>query len=566
MSNNTIPIGSDGFYHPSTEDEIIQLVKKAYDEKQEIRCRGAAHSVSRVIYTDPGKGDPPTPNRVSEQKPPKGPNLNLMLDNYMQLTWIDEKNGIIEVEAGIHLGKDPLDPTGKSSLENSLLYQTFLKGWTLADLGGITHQTVSGFMMTGSAGGTLMYTLEDNLLALRVIDGTGKVEWIEKDKDEDLFNAAALSLGLLGIISKVRFKLTPNFYIYGQMITKKTDAADSPIDLYGNGGSDKPSMEEFIRQTPYTRILWWPQKGVERIVIWEAVRNPSIPVFDPVPYYEFTTKPFSTQLEQLGASVLFTLLGNKGFLKTWRKLGKDFKQFKNNLRKDWLKNEGKFLGGFISGAITFILKVLFFFVVLFFSIFKSLLIKLYPTIVDILQPLTKDGKAQLFMDYMWRSLPMDNGADDILMGTEFTEIWIPVSETAHTMRVLKKLFDEKGTDASGYYSTELYAGKKSSFWLSPSYGGDMFRVDVFWYINNEGNPAAKGGFYSQFWDTLRKENIPFLLHWAKFIPEYNYKEWAEYYRSMHPKWNDFMELRKQRDPKNIFLNDYWSQHLFGEVK
>ena len=40
---------------------------------------------------------------------------------------------------------------------------------TLRDLGGITHQSVSGFLMTGSSGGSLQYGIDENLLAL--LDG-----------------------------------------------------------------------------------------------------------------------------------------------------------------------------------------------------------------------------------------------------------------------------------------------------------------------------------------------------------------------------------------------------------
>ena len=170
----------------------------------------------------------------------------------------------------------------------------------------------------------------------------------------------------------------------------------------------------------------------------------------------------------------------------------------------------------------------------------------------------------MFMDYVWQSLPMDNGADDILMGTEFTEIFIPLTYTEKTMRLLKELYERKGLEAAGYYSNELYAGIKSEFWLSPSYKEDTFRVDLFWYINNDGNPAAKGGYYCQFWDMLRENNIPFRFHWGKFMPEYDYKAWADYYRSQYPRWDDFMKLRIEMDPRNIFLTKYWRLHLFGE--
>lgn len=202
---------ADGFYHPETEEQIVCLVKKANAEGLQIRCRGAAHSVALSIYTDPGQREPAVPNKVSEESPPEGPNLNIMLDQFIKLEWIDTEQGIVEAEAGLHLGKDPLDPTGTSTLENSLLYQIFQKGWALNDVGGITHQTVSGFLTTGSAGGSLTYDLSRNIIAFRVIDGCGDVQWIEKG--DDIFGAISLSLGLLGIITKVRLQLAPAFNI-----------------------------------------------------------------------------------------------------------------------------------------------------------------------------------------------------------------------------------------------------------------------------------------------------------------------------------------------------------------
>jgi len=54
--------------------------------------------------------------------------------------------------------------------------------------------------------------------------------------------------------------------------------------------------------------------------------------------------------------------------------------------------------------------------ILFFMTFKGLLHALYPVVLDILQPLTKKGKGQLFMDYTYSSLPMDNNANDIIIG------------------------------------------------------------------------------------------------------------------------------------------------------
>lgn len=559
----------DGFYHPPNEKEIACLVKKAYDEGLQVRCRGAAHSVAWSIYTDPGEGDKPIPNKVSQEDPPEGPNINIMLDKFTGLVWEDPENGIVVADAGIHLGKDPRDPTGASTLENGLLYQAFKKGFGLNDLGGITHQTVSGFLMTGSAGGSLKYDLSENIIGFKIIDGMGNIsDWI--NKGDPIFNAVSLSLGLLGIITKVKLKLRKTYNITGQEVITLTEKDKCPIDLFGPGDDGKPSMRKFLEQTPYTRLLWWPQKKVNRVGIWQAERGPepTPPDFKPVPYEEFEEN-FGGQLEQLVGAVFFTLLGNKGFFKTLGKLGKDFRQFKTNIKQIWQKKMGKFLAWLFSIISTGILGLIIFFVVLFFSIFKPLLLWLYPSIVGIFQPLTKEGKEKTFQDYYWRSLPMDNTADDILIGTEFTEIFIPLQYTERAMQLLNELYVKEGYSATSFYSTELYAGHKSKSWMNPAYeegeySNGTFRIDIFWYINNEGNPAGRDGYFKQFWDLFMNNKIPFRLHWGKFIPDYDYKEWANYYKSQFPRWDDFLDLRKERDPKNIFLTKYWKLRLLGE--
>jgi D-arabinono-1,4-lactone oxidase len=178
-----------------------------------------------------------------------------------------------------------------------------------------------------------------------------------------------------------------------------------------------------------------------------------------------------------------------------------------------------------------------------------------------MQPFTRRRKAPVFTDYYWRSLPMDNNADDESLGTEFTEIFVPLERTAEVMRLLKEHFDAGGYDATGFYAQELYAGYRSEFWMSPNYRQFTFRLDPFWYIDNDGDPSARDGFLAQFWELLRKHDIPFRLHWGKYLPNYDHAEWAAYYRTQYPRWDNFMEIRRQRDPKNIFLTDYWRQHL-----
>ena len=89
MAQDIIPIGPHGFYEPSTEEELAALVAHAYHNGLQVRARGAAHSVGYAIYTDPA---PPGGNHVEQQTPPPGPNLNIMLNNYIGLELYDRAN------------------------------------------------------------------------------------------------------------------------------------------------------------------------------------------------------------------------------------------------------------------------------------------------------------------------------------------------------------------------------------------------------------------------------------------------------------------------------------------
>ena len=189
-----------------------------------------------------------------------------MLDRYIGVTF-DDARMRVTVQAGCHLGHDPRDPTRTSTWDNSLLAQLENRGWALPDLGGVSHQTVSGFLMTGSCGGTVMHAFEDAVVGWRIVDGTGTVHAFERDGNDPRFYAVGCSLGLLGIVSTVTLQCIPRYDIVGREdITAESDTA---YELFGDG---ERGLEGFFRRTEYARLMWWPQEGVRRVVTWQARR------------------------------------------------------------------------------------------------------------------------------------------------------------------------------------------------------------------------------------------------------------------------------------------------------
>lgn len=513
MNTDHIVRNEYGYYLPKNEEEIRALIQRASSQGKELRVRGSGHSVPQSIWTTQFR-----------EKSTKDGNLNLLLDLYNQVLHIDKKKKQITVQSGCHLSIDPFNLTGNSTVENGLLYQIDKLGWALNDLGGITHQSIGGFLATGSSGGSTTYSIEQNILSFRLIDGDGRIIECSKTKNKEIFFAAGVSVGLLGVISTVTFQCIDKYDIIGQEAIYHIK--DSAIDLFGSGDKLRPSLEKFLRDTEYTRLMWWPQSGVEKIVIWQAKRmvkkdynqltnpplGPGKSDFKPSPYKEMGDHPW---LAEFGAGMFYTILGNLNRL------------------------------GIIGKIINMFLG------------------KILPAVLNVFVQADSDkkapdtGKPQVFWDTWWQGLPMDNQMSDKLMPTEFTELWIPIEKTGEVMRAMCDHYVKHGLRATGTYCCELYAAKKSPFWLSPSYSKDVFRVDVFWFSKNSGNPAKS--YYPQFWELLKP--YAFRAHWGKYLPNGESDTGWRYLKAGYPHWDDFMKLRTKHDPNNIFLTQYWKQHL-----
>ena len=561
---------ADGFHHPASEAELIALVNTARTEGKQLRVRGAAHSVSHAIYTDPFDQIDYT---VSWQTPPPGENLNVMLDRYRGFRVIDRANKLVEVEAGIHLGADPSDPKGTASVQASLLYQLSQQGWMLSNLGGITHQTISGFTATGSSGGSVIHSVNENLQAFRVIDAAGNVQDISRGDPQ--FDAMAPNLGVQGVVSTVTLKCETTYNIKGQEAI--TTIEGCAVDLFGPGSADKPCLADFLRDTEYARLLWWPQRGGERVEVWQAQRITAAPGFKPVPYEEFTAHP---DVAEAAISILYTLFENLDDLPhAIPQMHVVFSRVEHFLdlvpEFQKLGVVGRVLAKFLSKGAELGADVAIEFLRPFAPIIRHEIPNIFPRLLAIFIQLDSEksgaekDQPQRFQDYAWCGLPMDNGADDELLRTAFTEIWVPLTCTQAAMELLKGYFDEPSDVREAYRRTglngwELYAAQPSDFWLSASHrdGDDglwengVFRIDPYWFAATPDDPLD---FYEPLWELFRDSDVPFRLHWGKYQPAS--EAWSDYFADRYPRWADFLDLRDARDPSGTFFTSYWEERL-----
>ena len=526
---DTFEINGIVYHLPENTDDVIHLVDDARKNKEIICVRGAAHSYPIIEHIEKSAAD--------------GRPYRFVLLSKMNKMSIDPSTGIATVEAGAHLGWDPYDATGISHERNSFLYFIDKAGYGLSDLGGITHQTIGGFMSTGSSGGSTNYSFDEPLLSISVVqfvhgkEGAQLVTYNRPaDSDpNDPFFGHAISIGLMGVIVSISLQCDPKFYITGsETISYTSDSLQ--IDPFSEGKKGLPDMETFLKQTEFTRIMWWPQAGVDKLVVWKAQKadeetaikyaaaaykkngvtsHPDLKEYQEIPFIFGSAAPAT-----LAGDFIFSVMGR------W---------------PDILKNI--FVNDIIKNAIDIIARATFMPIIL-------------PKILEIFVPIDdiKIGP-QEFADIGWKGLPMDNRMSDMLFPVKFTELWIPIDKSTEVMKALRDFY-QKGLEETGTFSCEIYAAKSNDCWLSPAYGTDVIRIDIFWFGNNKGTPEA---FYDQFWKLLAP--FGFRPHWGKYLPDGKGPLGSKYLKNAYPKWSQWMQLRDKVDPDQIFVNDYWRHHL-----
>lgn len=90
----------------------------------------------------------------------------------------------------------------------------------------------------------------------------------------------------------------------------------------------------------------------------------------------------------------------------------------------------------------------------------------------------------------------------------------------------------------------------------------MVRIDAYWWVYNKGD---KREFFSYFWDALldiRRTH----LHWGKYLPLPGQKCGNTafnllYLKSVYRKLDNWLKLRDEMDPDQVFVTEYWRSIL-----
>lgn len=214
---------------PESEEDIINIVHRANEHGKKIRVVGSGHSFSNLVETN---------------------DYILSLDNF---------RGIIEV------AKDKMQVRVKAGTKikefGSLLFE---HGLAQENLGDIDVQSLAGAISTGTHGtGTAFGNLSTQVTGIRFINGKGEIVNCSATENPDIFKAAQISLGTLGVITELTFKALP---AYKLEFSSGKESLDEVLENFGRYNKENRNFEFYwfphtnIVQTKFSNVTNLPAK------------------------------------------------------------------------------------------------------------------------------------------------------------------------------------------------------------------------------------------------------------------------------------------------------------------
>jgi len=199
--------------YPKSVEEIQHIVMKAVNNKQKIRLIGSGHSFTALCETK---------------------DILISLDKYQGVTSIDKSKYQATVKAGTKL--------------NILTSALFQEGLAMENLGDIDVQSLAGAISTGTHGtGKDFGTLSTQVIALRFINGKGEIISCSETENRELFKAAQVSMGIIGIITEITLQCIPAYIL---KILSKPDSYTAVMADLDHKLNDNRNFEFFW--LPYT--------------------------------------------------------------------------------------------------------------------------------------------------------------------------------------------------------------------------------------------------------------------------------------------------------------------------
>ncbi|NKF24258.1 D-arabinono-1,4-lactone oxidase [Solimonas marina] len=408
---------------PRTITELQQTVARVNAADGKLRVAGSGHSFVPLVETD------------------------------ATLLTLDAIAGVERIENNIAsiLGGTTLKPLGHELRD---------RGYGMMNLGDINKQAIAGAVSTGTHGtGITLGSISTQVAGMTLVTPDGSLRECSETKDPDLFAAARVSMGALGVIAKMDIKLQPGYRL---KLTKQPMHLDDCL----------ARAPELARSYRHFEFYWVPHTRGTLVKLMEPTQEP-----------ESNTK----------LTGLLELILENGALGLLSRMAR--------ARPQWTPKIAGIIASSIGGDSS--------------------------TMVADCHRAFSSVRLVRFNE-MEYELPAENGPAALREFAEFV--------------------DKKKIQV--HFPVEYRYVKGDDIWLSPFYGRDSAAISVHQY---------QGMDYREYFSGAEAifRNHGGRPHWGKM-----HTLTARDLEPLYPRWNDFLKLRAEIDPKGMFINP-WLQKIFG---
>jgi FAD-linked oxidoreductase len=406
-------------YNPQSEQDIIQTIELARTHKKSLRPIGSGHSWTALYNTD---------------------EYLLDLKEYSGMTNVDVKNHRMCFKAGTKMSRvTDILLEHKLSLENQ---------------GDINAQAIAGALSTGTHGtGEKLRSMANQMQQFKLLTAAGEVKQIDKDKTPELYQAAAVSMGMLGIISEIEVQALPLYQLEAE-----TQAVHFSDVL--------PQIDQLVRDNRHFELFYFP------IGDWALMKRTNIT--DKLP-------PQKTLFNRAGQYLNDVILENALF-----GLANQLAHKSNRYHA-----VDKLMRKFVSKTSK----------------------------VDFAQNVFPTQRSVKFME-------MEYNVDR----NDFNRVLSEIQSLIKSSNMLT------------LFPIEIRFVASDNLWLSPAYQRESVYFAIHTYIEEE---------YLEYFKAMesifkRYQGRP---HWGKW---HSLK--SEDLQKVYPRYNDFLTLRRELDPKEVFIH------------
>lgn len=209
------------FQIPSSERTLSNVLKKCHKSGTTVRAVGARHSCSPLIETD---------------------DVLVSLEKFKKFRGLQHEKKEATFDAGM-----TIEEVGQV---------LFRHGLAMENTGHIDQQALGGAISTGTHGaGKHLTNLSGQVTSIRLITGTGELTTFNEQEHPEIMQALRVSVGSLGIFSRIGLRVLPAFQVYRQHWCASVNDCITHL----------PTLMEENRNFGF---YWYPRRDEVSIRLW----------------------------------------------------------------------------------------------------------------------------------------------------------------------------------------------------------------------------------------------------------------------------------------------------------